>query len=263
MAVSRRRFLGVAACAVPSALARGRVQGGLASRIGNFSGGPLASEPSRSVRLSSFVLADLGAHCALPESWAGFARGLAAASVPFQSVLLESGLFERGPFAGVAASTISSAIQAALVLIPGAVLRSPRLAQTLRGLVDRGATVVYESGAAYADSDGFATEQRLLARYFGLHIGPPVELWRAQPATALPPYVHYAWPSRVVVRDFSRACPVRSLATPIADCSGFPVACWQSLGRGEFVYLGSALGPHLNAGDPEALALLRAFVSGS
>jgi hypothetical protein len=237
MPVSRRRFLGVAA-AIPWAVRDGFARGPLTDRLAGL------TAPRADSGAPRCVLADLGADCALPESLAGFERGLRAASVGFERV---------------AASEISPA---RLILVPGAVLRSAGTAETLASLAAGGSTVVYESGAAYADSEGLASEQRLLARYFGVRVDAALDLWSLHEGVAFAPYVHYAWPSKAIVRDFSRARPVRSAAA-IAYCAGLPVACRGSAGRGTFVYLGSALGPHLSVSDPEALALLKGLVAGA
>jgi hypothetical protein len=238
MTVSRRRFLEVAACAVPGA----------------FAGGRWPSNSSTPAARSTCALVDLGTDCALAESLKGFTRGLAAARVPFQPLPIER-LSELFPSA---ASPLDG-----VVLVPGGVLRSPRVAEMLRDLADRGATVVYESGAAYADSAGFASEQRLLARYFRVRVDEPIDLWHAKHGPATTPYVQYAWPSQAIVRDFSRVIPLSSAHEheTFARVGVLPAAGRIHLGAGKFIFLGSPLGPHLGYGDREAQVLLEAFLS--
>jgi hypothetical protein len=231
MTVSRRRFLEVASFAVPGAFASGRWTG---HRYGVPATGP------------AFTLADLGTDCALRESFDGYTRGLAMTKVPFHSLALErlSGL----PSAD------------SLILVPGAVLRSPRVAAMLRTWVNRGATVVYESGAAYARAEDFASERRLLLQHFGIGIESPIDLWGRAATPDSAPYVHYDWPERLVVRDFSRLIPVSRPQQAFASVDGVAVAERVRSGPGEFIFLGSPLGPHVGSGDREAQALLDGFV---
>ncbi len=120
--------------------------------------------------------------------------------------------------------------------------------------------MVYESGAAYADSESVTNEQRLLARCFGLRVDAPIDVWRPNRGAAFAPYVHYTWPSSVMIRDFSRVMPVASQHRTFATLGELPVAGCIRIGAGEFIFLGSTLGPHLWSGDQEARTLLEAFV---
>jgi hypothetical protein len=241
--VSRRRFLATAAVA-PLVLQ---------SRSARLATAAQAREPVR----SGCLLLDAGEHCALPESLAGFARGLQAAAIPYGRV------------------TLHSIEPARFIVVPGAVLPSSAWAATLRALVLRGSTVVYESGAAYAAEAAFRTEQRLLSDHFQVSIQAPLELWARKddaPATSLP-YVHYHWPMRAMVRDFSRAIPViassparedstsATEARSIASIRRRSIACRRRLGDGQFIFLGSPLGPHVGGNDREAHALLGGLLS--
>ncbi|HEV2379487.1 MAG TPA: hypothetical protein VG206_06785 [Terriglobia bacterium] len=267
--VSRRRLLGCAA-AVPLALHT------------RLNGLAAAGSQVRERILDHCLLVDAGEQCVLPESLAGFARALAAASVPHRRIgpdVIESGDF---------------------ILVPGAVLHSSVFADTLSRLARRGSVVVYESGAAYAGLEAFRIEQHLLRTYFGAIIEAPMDLWpgapsgaailaaaqggerRNGPPAATLPYVHYDWPSTTIVRDFSRAIPLSYAAMgfsreahrpvesahepyhrPIARINDVPVCCRLRLGDGQFVFLGSPLGPHLASGDREAQALLQSLLSRS
>jgi len=239
MMVSRRRFLEVTACAVPGA----------------FAGGRWMSDPSSAPAAGPrCALVDLGLDCALPESLRGFARGLGAAGVPFQSL----GVERLGEWVPSAASSLGGTL-----LVAGGVLRSPRVAATLSASVNRGATVVYESGAAYAGSDDFAKERHLLQEHLGVLVDGPIDLWDPSAKSDFIPYVHYHWPRQAIVRDFSRMIPVARAQQAFATIDRVPVAERVRLGAGEFIFLGSPLGPHLSFDDREALALMKAFVSGS
>ena len=238
MPVSRRRFL-VAACAVPGALASARL-------IPGASPSTVASAPAQeSAFTSSCIVLDLRDGCVLRESLDGFKRGFEAVARPFDCV------------------TEQNLRRSSLLFVPGAALGSATLARKIRDLTREGATVIYESGAAYAGAEDLGAEQDLLAQYFAVRIDSPIHLWPATQAAARPPYVHYEWPNRVMFRDFSRAVPLAAGGKSFAWLGEVPVAGRVQLGAGEFVFLGSPLGPHLKSGDPEALELLRAFVSGS
>lgn len=233
MPLSRRRFLSMTA-AVPLALPQRLAGEGWTV--------PVDSAAPRC------LLVDAGQGCVLQESLAGFVCGLVAASIPFERVCAE-GLRLR---------------PARLVIVPGAVISSPVVAATMYRLIDRGSTVLYESGAAYADRGTFEIERRLLRTHFGLSVEAPEELWPSKPETGHPSYVHYHWPSGMMIRDFSRMITVAGSTsdfTPIARIGEAVVACRHAAGRGAFIFLGSPLGPHLGYGDPEAHRLLEAFAS--
>jgi hypothetical protein len=144
-------------------------------------------------------------------------------------------------------------------------------------LLEAGTNVVLESGAGFLSPAGFAAHQRMLYRYFGIAVGPPVDLWSEKLAndallTHRPerhprkqldrhesiPYVNYSWPRETKVRDFSRVIPV---SAPVGDVIGkvgmLPVALKKSTAAGTLIFLGSPLGPALRAGDSEARSWLR------
>lgn len=70
-------------------------------------------------------------------------------------------------------------------------------------------------------------------------------------------YIHYTWPVPAMIRSFG---PLRAMTSDwgecIAHCSGFPVVAR----RGNVLFLGAMLGPHLFAGDREALELWNALL---
>lgn len=253
--VSRRRFLGSAVAAplgVQTALA-----------------GLVTTDRLPSALPSSVpcLLVDCGKHCLLPESLAGFEHGLNAASIPYHRVTPD-------------------AIQpAGIIIVPSALLPSEEFAARLSSYCRLGSTVVYESGAAFATVEAFRNERRLLKTHLEMGLQTPVDLWDNAVYRALgqpaPPYVHYHWPARTMVRDFSRAVPVYGSGTgalevalkklaydfdrkrSIAYVCGFPVARRSRLGRGDVILLGSPLGPHLGIGDREAQALFESILSQS
>lgn len=173
--------------------------------LGRIAPATLGRMPVRDARV--IVIDD---HCILPESTAGFRAALSNIEI----------------------------LQGTLVILPATARIPPHVA----GLLDDGATVIVESGAAYAGRDG---ERNL----FGIGIGDPVSLW---PATGIP-YVRYTWPRAAMVRDFSRVVPLRAKgAEVIATVNGLPVGLARRCGRGTLIVLGAPLGPALLFGDSEA-----------
>lgn len=163
---------------------------------------------------------DLGPDCILRESLAGFCRtGIPACPLPTDNH-----------------ECLSYVIPAAARLTDG-------LLTSLSRHVYEGGLLIFESAAGFG---GFEAQREQLARHFRLTIEPPIDLWAGD---ARVPYVEYHWPVRTKVRDFSHVVPVAAAATEIIGTIGnLPVAA--RLGR--LVFLGSAIGPSLLAGDREA-----------
>ena len=144
----------------------------------------------------------------------------------------------------------------------------PAIAKTLSGLVAAGTLLLLESGAGFVSPSEFATQQRMLHRYFGLAVLPPVDLWAGNYAEQEPdsrqfvPYVNYVWPCNTTVRDFSRVVPVSAeMGDVIGRVGALPVALKRNMASGTLIFLGSLLGPALRAGDPEARSWLRLVAS--
>jgi hypothetical protein len=240
MPLSRRQFLGIAAT-VPLALPQGRSGTGTNLRL----------DPPP----PHCLLIDAGEQCALQESLTGFARGLVAASIPFERVSAETLTFTSRPGPESAGPQV--------LIVPGAVMDSPDFAKKIRRLTDVGSTVIYESGVAFARPEVFKTEQRLLRDYFGLSLQAPQELWAVKRDVGRTPYVRYHWPAQAMVRDFSRVVAVSTEGASTAHMAHIgttAVGCYHPLGKGAFIFLGSPLGPHVGFGDAEARQLLIAFV---
>ncbi len=148
-----------------------------------------------------------------------------------------------------------------LIVVPASLLRR-RSAEWLRQQARSGATVVFESAAAFAGPEEFRAQSRLIRSALGVTIEAVCDWWHPSSASREMPYVRYRWPVGATVRDFSRAVTVADADT-IARVRGQPVAARKRLGRGALVFLGSPLGPHLLSRDPDAArwlaSLLRAF----
>ena len=226
--MSRRGFLGSAAGAAAAGLAGAAGLGGL------------IAETSRP--LSGCALVDSGSCCTLRESVAGYESALRGAGIRY------------------AAASFRSLPLARTVILPavGRIGR-PDLAK-LKGHLERGSTVLFESGAAFLDSGEFDFHRHLIRSKFGLGLYSPIGLWDSADSFKRSPFVDYGWPLTVKVRDFSRIVPVDGKdGDAIAWFHELPVAVKRRVGKGILVFLGSPLGPHLLSGDREASGWLGAF----
>jgi hypothetical protein len=130
-----------------------------------------------------------------------------------------------------------------------AVVRPPRIPvicsleesrRAFKGTAPLGGLLV-ESGV------GFAADNLAWLRFWGISIGEPRDVRG-------PAWVRFQWPIPAMIRDFGRVCPI-SGGTVIAHLDDIPVAVRQ----GPLVVLGSPIGPHLYAGDPDARNLFQAL----
>ncbi len=137
----------------------------------------------------------------------------------------------------------------AVLIVPAAIHIGPALRAIVTCLAD-GATVILESGAAFADEADFRAHRAVLRDSLQVHVDAPVQLWTAGQRI---PYVDYSWPHSAKIRDFSRVVPLaRQPGEIIARVDGLPVCLKRRMGRGTLIFLGSPLGPALWAGDAEA-----------
>jgi hypothetical protein len=275
MVLSRRQFvmkaLPAAACnlAAPAATLRTLLNlGGLRA-------------PS-SAALPRCLLLEAGGRTLLQESLQGFEAAFAALGVSWERVSHRS--FSSPPqFPALP----EGAPPGSLIVAPGALLE-PQSAAFLRRQVERGALLVFESAAAFAAPQEFRAQARLVQSAFGVAVRAACNLWpapapaawtragegavrRALASQAAPrsplasgdiPYVRYRWPVQATVRDFSRAVTFAG-AGAIARVRGAPVAARKRVGRGTLIFLGSPLGPHLLARDPDAARWLAALIQSS
>jgi len=148
------------------------------------------------------------------------------------------------------------------LIAPAAALTDLLAAQWLRARLEGGASVLFESGAAFLPQHEFASQQRWLQSHLGVAVNPPLKIWEEPQAGSRVPYVDYEWPLRTKVRDFSSAIPVSSTGSEAVAWFGEnPVALRRQIGRGNLLFLGSPIGPHLLSGDLEAQRWLIAFVT--
>jgi hypothetical protein len=171
----------------------------------------------------------LGRHCALAESVAGYQAALAGV--------------ECEPHGGA-------------LIVPAAVELPPWAVRAIVSSLHAGATVILESGAAFASESHCGAHRAVLRAALQLEIETPVRLW---PRSV--PYVDYTWPYPAKLRDFSHVVPVaRQAGEVIARVDDLAVALKRASGRGTLIFLGSPLGPALWAGDAEARRWLRAVL---
>lgn len=144
----------------------------------------------------------------------------------------------------------------AIRILPAASAISGCAGLGLRSFIEKGGFVLFESGACFAEPEIFKRQQALFRSAFSISLSPPVSLWNDMH----PPYVEYCWPVSASVRDFSRAIPVEARGGEvIASVGSMPIAIRREIGAGSLVFLGSPLGPHLLAGDPDASRWLTAL----
>jgi hypothetical protein len=176
------------------------------------------------------VLLDLGEHCGLRESVAGYESALAG---------LGTGVTTRGT----------------LLIVPAALDLPPPAVGAILSRLRTGATVLLESGAGFAADRDVRAHRAVLRDQLGVDIEAPVRLWSRPDARGVP-YVDYSWPASAQIRDFSRVVPLgrqgEGAGEIIAWVDGLPVALKRPSGRGTLIFLGSPLGPALWAGDAEA-----------
>ena len=263
MKVSRREFVSTGACAAASFCA-------MPSH--GFAGTESGAKTS-----ARRTLLDLQSNCALHESFAGIRAALGDS----HRCVTEN---ELSPNASCAQYASSGA--AHVVVVPAAGSVPGRTFMAAAELLEQGATVLWESGAAFLGPCEF-TEQRALAnRYFGISIQRPLDVWSQRTSLGLAsfrrdsadknpnarkmraigheqiPYVEYSWPATAHVRDFSRVIPLSSPSgRPIAHWKEFPVAWSRPVGAGMLIFLGSPLGPALRAGDSDAYSVFRSMIA--
>jgi hypothetical protein len=230
MPISRRGFLGRAAGASAAGVATA------AGLRGLFAQNPVFS--------SECVVIDPGARCPLRESAAGYESALSSLNIEFRRAALHS------------------LPPARTIILPSAVSTKASTLDRVREHLEKGSTVLYESGAAFLSAGDFGFHKRVIRSVFGLSLHRPVGLWDSADSLKQSPYVDYHWPVEVKVRDFSRVVPVGpDKAKTTASFQNLPVAARRRVGKGTLVFLGSPLGPHLLSGDAEATRWLQAFCS--
>lgn len=187
------------------------------------------------------VVLDLGEACALHESQLGYMTALGAENKrSFGQVRKWKG-------------------DCRVVIVPGVGAFDERTGEVLLDLLETGTAVLLESAGGFCDHAEFVAHQRILSRFFDVHVGAPVDVWSESVTVR---YVHYHWPIQATVRDFSRVVPVIDHdAEVIGQIGELRNALKKRIGRGQLIFLGSPLGPALWSGDLEAGAWLRAVVN--
>jgi hypothetical protein len=249
MKVSRREFVSTAGyataaaslCAIPSL-------GFAASKSGARTG-------------AGCTLLDLESNCVLPESLGGMRSALGATLRHITEIALSG----AGP----------------VVVVPGAGTVRAETFVAVADLVERGATVFWESGAAFLSANDFARQQALTLEHFAISMERPIDVWSqsasqkgsigpknqtARGARAIGhaqvPYVAYRWPGEVRIRDFSCVIPVSAEnGRAIAHWREIPVAWRKQIGTGTLIFVGSPIGPALHSGDSDATSLVRSLIN--
>ena len=167
-----------------------------------------------------------------------------------------------------------------VVVVPAAGTVRAETFGAVAELVERGSTVLWESGAAFLNSNDFLRQQTLTLEHFGISMERPVDVWsqsasrsagvgaKNQTARSMRaigheqvPYVAYHWPLEARIRDFSRVIPVSAEnGRAIGHWGEIPVAWRKSIGTGTLIFVGSPIGPALHAGDSDAASLLCSLI---
>ena len=270
MKVSRREFVSTASCAAAASLCA------LPSSVFAANASPVNIG-------TGCMVVNLESNCTLPESLAGMQAALGDLhdSVS-EGEFASRDLVSRSGVSRKLTSNIAlPRTRARIVIVPAAGAVRPATCSAVAELVDGGATVIWESGAAFLHPADFAEQQALMQKHFAILIGEPVHLWQQSSGRkskfAAPfqsprgmraigheqiPYVAYRWPLKGHVRDFSRIVPVSATSGhAIAHLNEVPVAWRKNIGAGTLIFLGSPLGPALRAGDGEACALLQSITA--
>ena len=207
------------------------------------------------------TLLDLESNCALPESLAGMRAALGDAHRRVTEIDLSC--------AGLA------------IVVPAAGAVRAETFRAVTELAEHGATVLWESGAAFLGPREFAEQQALTLEHFGISMRQPIDVWspsgprkasvgaKTQSARNMRaighervPYVAYHWPREARIRDFSCVISVSATAgEAVAHWREIPVAWGKSLVSGKIVFLGSPIGPALHAGDSDATSLFRSLIT--
>jgi hypothetical protein len=175
----------------------------------------------------------------------------AASALPFRgvSIIAEPHLLSRESAAAFGALLARQPPMCSVtILLPGAKHVPLRLAWQIQELAENGATVLWESGLAFSDQGCAELQRRILAQVFGLLLGQPLITSSGQAQ-----YIAFD-ETRALIRPFGSTFPVFcNQGDVIAHFSGAPVCLRKKVGRGQLIYLGAMLGPHLLACDPDAL----------
>jgi hypothetical protein len=175
--------------------------------------------------------------------------GLAAADATFSCEILQnrdllSEEAARG-YCRLLASGGSPTRPRSLVIVAGYRDPSHALVSKLRKSAEEGSWLVWESPASFTPEESGAMSLQTL----GIRTLPTRTVTITKSL-----YVQYCWPRTALVRTFASITPVdaQSFDQLIGFYDGQPVGAIRRVGRGGVVFLGSMLGPHLQAGDPEA-----------
>jgi hypothetical protein len=229
MVVSRRKFLGSTAVCSAALLS---VSKGWTS---------FSLQPRQDL---DCLIVDLQDGCSLQESGHGYESALATAGVGFARVLP------------------GMALKCRTVIVPAAAQIGEGLAHELLKFLENGGSLLLECGLGFVDGSIFEAQRGFLLSHFDLSIEPPVHVLTRQDHHYVP-YIHYLWPIKVSVRDFSRVVPLSGhRANWIGWTQELPVALRRNIGKGMLTFLGSPLGPALLAGDLQASQWLYKLLAG-
>lgn len=236
MLISRRKFL---------ESATGAAAAWLSFPSGGGEGDSYArGEVLRPAGSPSCGVLDLEDDCALGESLRGYKAALREAGIPFNVLKKDAKLPHR------------------IVIVPAVARLDAPVAKRLSDSLKEGKVVLFESAAAFLPAGEFAAHREQIFSSFEIRLDAQVDLWTIERSSPRIPYVDFTWPLPTKTRDFSRIVSVAADEGEVIGCvNSLPVALKRKVGGGTLIFLGSALGPHLRAGDAEARCWLRALVA--
>jgi len=247
MKVSRREFVSSASCAAAASLCA----------LPSFA---ITTNDSSARSSAGCALLDLESNCALPDSLAGMRAALGNAHLRVTEI-------------GINGAN-------SVLVVPAAGNVRAETFGAVAVSIERGSTVLWESGAAFLEPRDFAYQQDLAREHFAMSMEPPIDVWSHSTSRtanlggknlgarnmrsighAHVPYVVYRWPREAHVRDFSRVVPVSAAnGLAIARWGEIPVAWRKRIGAGTLIFVGSPIGPALRAGDADAASLFCSLI---
>ncbi len=144
-----------------------------------------------------------------------------------------------------------------LVFAAGRTISKDRLL-SLHSLAISGAWLVWENSPSIRDEQELIHQQELFRNIFDLRLARPRGVEHGAGNAS---YIRYDLPRPAMIRTFLRVTPIECPPEQaIAYYEGEAIAARKRLGRGGIIFLGSLLGPHLQAEDRDASRLAVALL---
>lgn len=170
-------------------------------------------------------------------------------SRPTIDIIAGSDLLSEESAAGFRSLVEENFVRRNMIILPAVRHVSRERAFELRDRTIRGAWIIWEQSPCLS-----ASEERAQSRLFEEVFRRKLQTRAAPPGTIS--YIQYLRPCKLLTRTFVSLTPIDCSADEvIGTCGNAQVSAAWPTGRGGVVFLGSMLGPHLQAGDREARRL--------